>query len=121
MITVNNLTKTYNGNCVLEINNLNIAKGESFGLVGNNGAGKTTFFRLILDLIRANGGEVLSKGNNVKGNEEWKNYALRWRPAIKKCTAGVTTSAARRITPHLPAASLSPQVTRTQHGRSLEK
>ncbi|MCX6230703.1 MAG: ABC transporter ATP-binding protein [Bacteroidetes bacterium] len=74
MITVNNLTKIYNGVCVLNINNLNIAKGESFGLVGNNGAGKTTFFRLILDLIRANGGEVFSQGMNVKGNEAWKQY-----------------------------------------------
>lgn len=74
MITVNNLTKIYNGNTVLSIENLNIKKGESFGLVGNNGAGKTTFFRLILDLIKANNGEVFSKSDNVAGKEEWKNY-----------------------------------------------
>lgn len=74
MITVNNLTKIYNGNTVLNINNLKIEKGESFGLVGNNGAGKTTFFRLILDLIKANSGEVLSKDMNVAGKEAWKHY-----------------------------------------------
>ena len=74
MIKVNNLTKIYNGTCVLNISNLSVQKGESFGLVGNNGAGKTTFFRLILDLIRANSGEITSKDINVAGNEGWKHY-----------------------------------------------
>ena len=74
MIKVNNLTKIYNGTCVLNISNLSVQKGESFGLVGNNGAGKTTFFRLILDLIRANSGEITSKDINVAGNESWKHY-----------------------------------------------
>ena len=44
MIKVNNLSKIYNGYRVLNIEHLEIQKGESFGLVGNNGAGKTTFF-----------------------------------------------------------------------------
>ena len=52
MIQVNNLSKTYNGTTVLKIDSLEIKKGESFGLVGNNGAGKTTFFSLLLDLIQ---------------------------------------------------------------------
>lgn len=72
MIQVNDLTKIYSGVTVLNINNLTINKGDSFGLVGNNGAGKTTFFRLILDLIKANTGEVLIKGERVAGNENWK-------------------------------------------------
>lgn len=44
MIHVTNLQKNYNGITVLTIPELTIAEGESFGLVGNNGAGKTTFF-----------------------------------------------------------------------------
>jgi ABC-2 type transport system ATP-binding protein len=74
MIEVRDLTKDYNGVRVLNIKELEIKKGESFGLVGNNGAGKTTFFRLILDLIRANSGQVLSNGKDVKGSDEWKHY-----------------------------------------------
>jgi ABC-2 type transport system ATP-binding protein len=74
MITVNNLTKKYSSSTVLNLNNLIINKGESFGLVGNNGAGKTTFFRLILDLIKASSGNVTSKNINVAGNEDWKHY-----------------------------------------------
>ena len=43
MILVKELTKVYSGTEVLNIPGLTIEKGESFGLVGNNGAGKTTF------------------------------------------------------------------------------
>ena len=74
MIEVKNLAKAYSGTVVLNIPELKIKKGESFGLVGNNGAGKTTFFRLILDLIKANEGEVLSQGIDVKKTYDWKTY-----------------------------------------------
>ncbi len=74
MIQVNDLVKSYNGKVVLDIPELTIPKGECFGLVGNNGAGKTTFFRLVLDLIPADRGLVKSKGINVRGSEEWKCY-----------------------------------------------
>jgi ABC-2 type transport system ATP-binding protein len=74
MIEVKDLTKAYQGSVVLNIPLLNIPKGESFGLVGNNGAGKTTFFRLILDLIRPDSGAVHISGENVKGSMEWKRY-----------------------------------------------
>jgi len=74
MIKVNNLKKIYGGQTVLNVPTITIGKGESFGLVGNNGAGKTTFFRLILDLIRADSGEVLSKEKDVTKTEDWKLY-----------------------------------------------
>jgi ABC-2 type transport system ATP-binding protein len=74
MITVKALTKVYNKVTVLDIPDLFIAKGESFGLVGNNGAGKTTFWRLILDLIRPQSGYVLSMEKNVAQSEDWKLY-----------------------------------------------
>jgi ABC-2 type transport system ATP-binding protein len=74
MIEIKNLTKIYGKQTVLNIPELNIAKGESFGLVGNNGAGKTTMFRCVLDLIRPNTGTVLSRNNNVASTETWKHY-----------------------------------------------
>ena len=74
MIEIRDLQKAYNGNVVLNIPELKIEKGESFGLVGNNGAGKTTMFRLILDLIKANNGVVLSNGKDVTKNSDWKTY-----------------------------------------------
>lgn len=74
MITAQNLSKVYGGTTVLSIAQLEIKKNESFGLVGNNGAGKTTFFRLLLDLIRADSGMVKSNGEDVKGSTIWKSY-----------------------------------------------
>jgi len=74
MITVNNLTKKYNGTQVLNIPSLEIPKGQSFGLVGNNGAGKTTFFNLLLDLIRPTTGQITNKGIVVNKSEEWKTF-----------------------------------------------
>jgi len=72
MIQVTDLQKAYNGVTVLDIPGLTIAPGESFGLVGNNGAGKTTFFRLILDLIEPTKGEVKIEGEKVMRNDAWK-------------------------------------------------
>ncbi len=74
MIEATELIKSYNGLIAVNIPSLMIEKGESFGLVGNNGAGKTTFFRLILDLVRPDSGEVLSNSVDVKKTEEWKKY-----------------------------------------------
>ena len=74
MIITDNLSKTYNSNTVLNIENLEIPKGQSFGLVGNNGAGKTTYFSLLLDLIQPTTGHI--KNNNVLVNEseDWKPF-----------------------------------------------
>lgn len=59
---------------MLDIESLEIGQDEVVGLVGNNGAGKTTMFSLILDLIQATQGEVLSKGEPVHRNGDWKAY-----------------------------------------------
>lgn len=73
IIVANNLQKLYGGVSVLNIPSIQIHQGESFGLVGNNGAGKTTFFRLILDLIEASSGEVHIDGLKVARHDEWKS------------------------------------------------
>ncbi len=72
MIETFDLKKTYNHQVALNLPSLTIKKGESFGLVGNNGAGKTTFFRLILDLIRPTEGRVEIEAENVAHSDHWK-------------------------------------------------
>ena len=74
MIEVKELTKRYGSVTVLDIPELTIEKGQSFGLVGNNGAGKTTFFRLLLDLIRSTTGTITSKEIDVTKSTDWKYY-----------------------------------------------
>ena len=74
MIQVNQLSKSYNGTTVLNIANLEIPKGQSFGLVGNNGAGKTTFFSLLLDLIQPTTGTIINNEIQVNTSENWKPF-----------------------------------------------
>lgn len=74
MIRVNELSKKYSGTTVLKIENLEIPKGQSFGLVGNNGAGKTTFFSLLLDLIQPSTGHIINNEIQVNLSENWKPF-----------------------------------------------
>jgi ABC-2 type transport system ATP-binding protein len=74
MIKATELSKKYGGNTVLNIGSLEIPKGQTFGLVGNNGAGKTTFFNLLLDLIKPTTGVVMNNNIQVNTSEDWKPF-----------------------------------------------
>ncbi len=74
MIKVQNLTKQYGSKTVLNMEHLEIPRGESFGLVGNNGAGKTTFFSLLLDLIQPSTGRLFNKDIQIDTSEAWKPW-----------------------------------------------
>ena len=74
MITIENLSKKYGSQVVLNIDELAIPTGQSFGLVGNNGAGKTTLFSLLLDLIQPTTGHIINNEVQVNTSEEWKPF-----------------------------------------------
>ncbi len=74
MIQSVNISKKYGQAEVLNIENLDIPKGQSFGLVGNNGAGKTTYFNILLDLIRPTTGEIINNNVIVNKSEDWKSF-----------------------------------------------
>ena len=74
MIYTKDISKAYNGTTVLKIDELDIPKGQSFGLVGNNGAGKTTYFSLLLDLISPTTGTIKSNDIVVSNSEDWKPF-----------------------------------------------
>ena len=74
MIVIENLVKKFGEQVAVNIPSLKINKGEVIGLVGNNGTGKTTLFRLILDLYQADEGFVTNKDLNVAQSEDWKIF-----------------------------------------------
>ncbi|MCF6347783.1 MAG: ABC transporter ATP-binding protein [Flavobacteriaceae bacterium] len=74
MIQSINISKKYGQAEVLNIESLDIPKGQSFGLVGNNGAGKTTYFNILLDLIRPTTGEIINNNVVVNKSEDWKTF-----------------------------------------------
>lgn len=74
MIEVEQLTKKYRNAVVLDVPALSIPDGQCLGLVGNNGAGKTTFFNLLLDLVPATTGTIRNSGIEVNKDRSWKNH-----------------------------------------------
>ena len=74
MIILSHLSKQYRGVTALDIPELILESGELVGLVGNNGAGKTTMMRLMLDLIQATTGYVEIDGKRVDQDETWKTF-----------------------------------------------
>ena len=74
MIEINNITKKYSKDTVLDVLKLDIPDGQTFGLVGNNGAGKTTLFSCLLDLVKPTTGKITNNGVEVKESEEWKKF-----------------------------------------------
>lgn len=65
MIQIRNLTKNYGQKTVLNSINVKFEKGKVYGIVGENGAGKTTFFRCISGLENYRG-EISSDFDNLK-------------------------------------------------------
>lgn len=59
ILKINNLTKIYNNNKVIDNVNMRIKKGEIYGFLGPNGAGKSTIMKIILNLVKPTEGEVL--------------------------------------------------------------
>lgn len=74
MISFTNVSKVYAKQAVLDILLLEIPKGQTFGLVGNNGAGKTTMFSCLLDLIKPSKGVIKNNNVNVRESEDWKSF-----------------------------------------------
>ena len=73
-VEVQNLIKSFGDTFSLDIPSLHIAAGETFGLVGNNGAGKTTFLRILLDLLHADTGAISINEWNTAQSNEWKSH-----------------------------------------------
>jgi ABC-2 type transport system ATP-binding protein len=69
-IKVSNLTKTFGNNVAVDNLNLEIHKGELFGLVGPDGAGKTTTMRLLTAILTPTSGEAWVAGHSILKEEE---------------------------------------------------
>ena len=61
-LEVKNLKKSFSGKEVLHGISFSVESGRALGLLGRNGAGKTTTIRILMDVFRANEGEILMDG-----------------------------------------------------------
>lgn len=70
VIETSQLTKVYGEQSVVNRVNLHVKTGRIYGLLGRNGAGKTTVMKMILGLTPITSGEVKVFGKKVKGQEK---------------------------------------------------
>ncbi len=68
MIKVTNASKHFGKFAALKNMNAEITEGCIYGLIGSNGAGKSTFLRMITGIYQAEGGRV-----EIDGEEVWNN------------------------------------------------
>ena len=74
MITIRDLSKKFDGRPALSGMNLTIQDGSIYGLVGTNGAGKTTVIKHMAGVLKPDSGEILFDGQPV-----WENIAVKER------------------------------------------
>src|SRR6266480_851818 len=60
------LTKRYRRRLVVDQLSLSVERGDIFGFLGQNGAGKSTVIRMALGLVRPTGGRVLLFGHDMR-------------------------------------------------------
>ena len=65
IIEINNLSKSYGKTKALDNVSFNVERGELFGLIGPDGAGKTTLFRLLTTLLTPNEGSATVDGRDI--------------------------------------------------------
>lgn len=68
-VTIDKISKAYNGTHALEDISLSIGKGELFGFIGPDGAGKTTLIRILTTLLLPDKGHAI-----VEGYDTVKDY-----------------------------------------------
>lgn len=76
MITVKNLTKNFGDFTALNSISCNIPEGSIYGMVGSNGAGKSTFLRLLTGVYKEDGGEIKIDGMSVWENPDAKRLFM---------------------------------------------
>ena len=67
MITANKLTRRFDTTVALKEMTLTIETGEMFALIGPDGAGKTTFFRIVNGLLKPTSGTISADGHKTVG------------------------------------------------------
>jgi len=81
MLLVENLQKAFDGFAAVSEAQLGVEKGEVVAVIGPNGAGKTTLFNLITGQLKADGGRIIFKDENLAG-----------MPPYEICRRGISRS-----------------------------
>ena len=79
-ISVTNISKSYNGTKALQDISFEVSDGELFGLIGPDGAGKTTLFRILTTLLIADQGNATVAGLDVLADYKMIRKCVGYMP-----------------------------------------
>ena len=68
MLELKNVSKKFDDIKVVDNLSFNLENGKILGIVGRNGAGKSTTFRMILNILEPDTGEILYDGKAINSN-----------------------------------------------------
>lgn len=85
-LELKDLHKSFDGKEVLKGINFSVESGRALGLLGRNGAGKTTSIRIIMDIFHADEGEVLLDGKPFEPSKNQVGYLPEERGMYPKKT-----------------------------------
>ena len=78
------LTKKFGNKLAVDHVNMHIKKGDIYGLIGKNGAGKTTIMRMMLSLAFPTSGDIYMYGKKITGTSDVRMGSLIEAPGIFK-------------------------------------
>lgn len=74
------LTRAFDGKTAVDNLNLSVQQGEVYGLVGPDGAGKTTIMRLLAGVMKPTAGDAWVNGNNTIGDSRELKKQISYMP-----------------------------------------
>lgn len=82
MISITGLSKSFGEKKVIDELNMTVPMHSIFGFIGRNGAGKTTTMKMILGLLKPDGGEIYVNGEKVEYGQTGTNKYIGYLPDV---------------------------------------
>lgn len=89
MIEAKQVVKSFGQLRALDNVTLNCYRGECIALIGPNGSGKTTFIKSVLGMVVPDSGDIMFKGQTIKGNWKYRNE-IGYMPQIGRYPENMT-------------------------------
>lgn len=82
ILEISHVSKFFGSNKVIEDLSFSVPEHSVFGFIGKNGAGKTTTMKMVLGLLKADGGEILVNGEKVSFGQNTTNRYIGYLPDV---------------------------------------
>ena len=82
ILTIENLSKDFGDNLVIDQMSFSVPKGSIFGFIGKNGSGKTTTMKMILGLLKPSKGTIEVCGERVRYGQTDTNRFIGYLPDV---------------------------------------